>query len=134
MAIVVCRFCGFTSELRGDRCGACRKPQDHQVQGEVTKRIDFIGTIADGASGALAARKMKELAKDADPNFSVNILGAEKSGQMMTGSATNEAYRILFGPVVYDGHQWRMAGLPRIHPKLEGMVTSAGPDRVATIA
>jgi len=136
MDIVTCRFCGFTSTLRGNRCGACRMPQDHVLPGEknAPKRFDFVGTIADGASGTEAARRMEQLVEDVDPEFHVNVFGGEKSGQMMTGSVTKEAYQILFGPILYDGHQWRLAGRPEIHPKLEGMVTSAGPDREVSIA
>jgi len=134
--IVTCRFCGFRNELTNGRCGACRMPQDHVLQGEknAPKRFDFVGTIADGAAGSEAARRMKELVKDVDPEFHVNVFGGEKSGQMMTGSATKEAYQLLFGPILYDGRQWRLAGRTEIHPDLEGMVTSAGPERVVTIA
>ena len=78
--------------------------------------------------------RSKELVKDVDPEFHVNVFGGEKSGQMMTGSATKEAYQLLFGPILYDGRQWRLAGRTEIHPDLEGMVTSAGPERVVTIA
>lgn len=90
------------------------------------KRIEFTGTLEleTAEDGRKVMSKMRDLVRDVDPDFRVNIVG-----EAMLGSATKDAYERLFGPIAYMGGRWRLAGEPEIHPEIRELVRAAGPNR-----